>query len=77
MNFDPVTGKLIDRDALASVAVKPSGFRRARTDVTADGRKRTEVIHEDDGGTAAINLERPDGRVAVEAFPRAPEMGTI
>lgn len=74
--FDPATGKLVDREGLRSVTTVARGFRKPGTRITADGRRQTEVIHEGDGGTAAINTERGDGRVAVNAFPRPPDMGT-
>ena len=68
--FDPATGRVVDRDALESITTRP-GFRKAQQSVDADGRKLTEVVHSDDGGTAAVLAEHADGRVDVTATPRA------
>jgi hypothetical protein len=65
--FDPATGKVVDRDALASVqlAGEPRG---ERVHVTGDGLRITETIHHDTGVTAGFTTEHPSGRVDVDVF---------
>lgn len=73
--FDPVTGKVTDPEALRSLQFNGQGMRVPRT-VIRDGKKLTEVIHSDDGGTAAVLTEHGSGRVDVNAIARAAAVTT-
>lgn len=61
-------GQLIDRDALH--AVRLGAKRQAKVWTADDGTKKRELLHEDDGGVAAVTTEHSDGRVDAQVFAR-------
>jgi hypothetical protein len=65
--FDPVTGRVADRDALRSVQLA-GGRRTEQVHVTDDGLRVTETIHHDTGAVAGFTTEHPSGRVDVDVF---------
>lgn len=70
MIFDPATGRVTDREALASVAVG-KGTRVPRPSVREDGARVVTVPHEDDGRPAGQQIHHPDGRVSARVFARS------
>jgi hypothetical protein len=67
--FDPDTGIVIDREALASVQVNASGPRRPRTQINPDGTKRIEILCDDTGRSAGWNDHHSSGRIDATATP--------
>lgn len=66
--FDPVTGKVIDPDALRSLQFNGQGMRIPRT-VIRDGNKVVESLDED-GRTDGYSTEHPSGRVDCNVFAK-------
>lgn len=69
--FDPVTGKLLDRDALRSLQFNGQGMKVPRSFVDGGDRKVTELLHADHGRTAGWTMEHKSGRVDANATPEA------
>jgi hypothetical protein len=72
--FDPVTGKVIDPDALRSLQFNGQGMRVPSVRIE-DGKKVTEIVHEGDGGTAGQYIEHPSGRIDANVQARAAHVG--
>lgn len=70
-------GRVLDRQALRSLQFRGQGFKRPRVAVDrAAGTRTTEVLHNDDGGTAALTTEHKDGRVDANVMARAVDVTT-
>jgi hypothetical protein len=69
--FDPATGKVVDRDALRSVALTGDGMRVPRARIRDDGAKVVTVPHDDDGRAAGEQIHHADGRVSARVFARS------
>lgn len=65
--FDPVTGRVLDREALLSIAVNPAPTRD-RSKVV-DGRLITQLVDQNDGSQAAVLTEHKTGRVDANVTP--------
>ena len=62
------TGRLRDPEALRSVHL--GATRQAKVWTDADGTKKQQLLHADDGGIAAVTTEHSDGRVDAQVFAR-------
>lgn len=69
------SGRLIDPDALRSVQFNGRGVR-VPAQTIVDGNKVTELVHDDDGGTAGYLTEHGSGRVDANVHARAATTNT-
>jgi hypothetical protein len=76
--FDPVTGKVADREALRSLQFNGRGMRVPATRVV-DGNKVTEIVRDDDGTTGGTLTEHASGRVDahVQARPTGARFSSL
>lgn len=74
--FDPETGAVLDRDALRSLQFRAGGFTRPATRIV-DGKKVSEVLHDDDGTRGGLQIEHGNGQQDANVFSRAPNVGHV
>lgn len=65
--FDPVTGKVLDREALLSIGVNANPTKD-RSKVV-DGKLVTRLVDQNDGSQAAVVTEHKSGRVDANVTP--------
>jgi hypothetical protein len=68
-------GRVVDRDALASVGFSGQGMRVPRARVRDDGAKVETVLHDHDGLPAGEIIRHADGRVSSVVRPRPVTLG--
>ena len=73
--FDPETGKVIDREALASLQFNGQGMTVPQSRVNADGTRTTEILDDENGRMMAHKTEHKSGRVDANVFPQAVKAG--
>lgn len=66
--FDPVTGKLVDPEALKSLVFNPVGMTVPHSKVV-DDKKVTEILDDSSGRKMAESTEHKSGRVDANVFP--------
>ena len=66
--FDPVTGKVVDREALGSLVFNPAGKTVPGTKIV-DDKKVTDILDDESGRKMAESTEHKSGRVDANVFP--------